>query len=439
MTNKDLLKFCFGNLRRRKTRSVLSIIGVVIGTCAIVIMMSIGIGLSASFQEEIESFGNLHLVEVYNWGSGNSSGKTEKLDDKTLAKIEKIDGVTCVSGLANIYVNIGSGHMVNSVQITGMKPEMMEMLNMNIEKGRVFNSTDKAPLVFGRNAAAQFYETRKQQYADWSNTEPTVDVLGKFVITNDYNYGTNKEGEKDEYDERELVYLEAQGVGMLANENDEYAYGVYSSVDYVNELNKTIKKANKETIDTASLSTYEQAYVYVEDINKVVDVCNAIKENYGFSTYSLNDILKEMQKMTGIIEAVLGGIGAVSLLVAAIGIANTMIMSVYERTREISVMKVIGASLEDIRKMFLVEAGMIGLTGGIIGLGLSYGLSFLGNKVILPMVSGSIGFAGSRISVIPVWLALASLVFTTLIGVISGYSPAQRAMNLSVLEGLKNE
>ncbi|MBP5750061.1 MAG: FtsX-like permease family protein, partial [Firmicutes bacterium] len=133
------------------------------------------------------------------------------------------------------------------------------------------------------------------------------------------------------------------------------------------------------------------------------------------------------------------GIGGISLLVAAIGIANTLIMSLYERTREISVMKVIGASLKDIRKMFQLEAGMIGFGGGVIGILLSYGISYVMNHFLAGTIAGAIGGMGSKVSVIPWWLTLAALAFATFIGVISGYSPAQRAMNMSVLEGLKNE
>lgn len=436
MTSRDILKLCFGNLRRRKTRTILSVVGVVIGTCAIVIMMSIGIGLSAGFQEQIESFGNLHLVQVYGWGGGES-----KLDDKTLAKIERIDGVSCVSPIMSVYTIIGNGHMKTDNGIIGMTPEMMGALNLEPEQGRIFNSSDKAPLLFGKAIAASFYDPRKQQYSSWDDLEPKVDVLSKFVITNDYNYGTNKEGESDPDDRRELVYIDAQGVGLLANEYDEYSYSCYTSIEFAKELKKTISKANGESQGGGNpqSATYDQAYVYVDDINKVSKVCDAIRTDYQFSTYSLNDMLEEMNKIARLIEGVLGGIGAVSLLVAAIGIANTMVMSVYERTREISVMKVIGASLKDIKKMFLIEAGMIGFIGGFTGLIISYTLSFVANKFILPIAAGTLGIAGSRISIIPIWLALAALCFSAFIGVVSGYSPAKRAMNLSVLEGLKNE
>ena len=101
-------------------------------------------------------------------------------------------------------------------------------------------------------------------------------------------------------------------------------------------------------------------------------------------------------------------------------------------------MKVIGASLKDIRKMFLLEAGMIGFGGGVIGVALSYGISYVMNHFLAGAIGGAFGM-GSKVSIIPIWLVLAALAFSTMVGVVSGYSPAQRAMNMSVLEGLKNE
>ncbi len=439
MNNKDILQLCFGNLLRRRTRTILSVIGVIIGTTAIIVMLSIGLGLSYGFQEQLESFGNLHTIQVYSWGGGGGGGgQDNKLDDRTIAKMEKIDGATCVSPQVRQYAMLYGDHKRADNSIVGMKPEMLELLGLNIEKGRMPNSSDKAPLLFGKAAAASFYDPRKQEYGTWGSMEPTIDPLGKFILTNDYNYGTNQQGQ--DMEDTQLLEIEAQGVGLLANESDEYAYNIYSTIEFVNKVKTEWDKAQGgRSGGSNGQSIYDQVLVYVEDLNKVESVSSTIRDDYGFSTYSLNDMLKELQKTMGLIEAVLGGIGGISLLVAAIGIANTMIMSVYERTREISVMTVIGASLKDIRKMFLLEAGMIGFGGGIIGIALSYVISYVMNHFLAGAIAGAIGGMGSKVSVIPWWLTLAALAFATLVGVVSGYSPAQRAMNLSVLEGLKNE
>ncbi len=176
--------------------------------------------------------------------------------------------------------------------------------------------------------------------------------------------------------------------------------------------------------------------VKVEDIDKVQRVQEQIQE-MGYNAHSLNDMLESMQDTASTLQAVLGGIGAVSLLVAALGITNTMIMSIYERTREIGIMKVIGAALTDIRRLFLLEAGIIGLSGGILGIGISYGGSYLLNRANIPILG--MGMMGTKISIIPLWLALATICFSTLVGLLSGFYPARRAMKLSALEAIKTE
>ena len=120
-----------------------------------------------------------------------------------------------------------------------------------------------------------------------------------------------------------------------------------------------------------------------------------------------------------------------------------MIMSIYERTREIGVMKVLGCFIGNIRAIFLMEAGMIGLLGGVIGTVISYAISFVMNTFLGGAISQVMGFGmsgeGGEISIIPLWLVLLALGFSTVIGLISGYYPANRAVKISALEAIKNE
>ena len=119
------------------------------------------------------------------------------------------------------------------------------------------------------------------------------------------------------------------------------------------------------------------------------------------------------------------------------GIANTMVMSIYERTKEIGVMKVLGCIVTDIRKLFLFEAGIIGLLGGALGLGLSYGISFVLNKYA-PEIGEQLGISsGSSISVIPVWLAFAALGFSVVVGMVSGLYPAIKATKIKAIEAMR--
>jgi len=185
---------------------------------------------------------------------------------------------------------------------------------------------------------------------------------------------------------------------------------------------------------------YEFIWVRTKDVDATKEVSKALKER-GYQAYSMADNLEGIEKMSKTIQAILGGIGSITLLVAALGIINTMIMSIYERTREIGIMKVIGASFFDVRMLFLTEAGLIGLMGGIFGLGLSYGAS----RIINHFGSGFInrgmppGEITNSLSVIPLWLTLFALGFSILIGVVAGLYPADRAVRLSPISAIRNE
>lgn len=445
MNNRDLLSLCSRNLLRRRTRTLLAIIGVVVGTCAIVVMMSIGFGLSVGFQEQIESYGNLHLVNVRSNGSmrmdGGSAGKKAVLDMRTIQKIEKLPGVDAASPVISEYMSLGIGKYIAQSEIVGIRPEVMQKFGYELKEGRLLQQGDKYAAVFGSQVPSWFYNPKKTQGYTWGG-EAQVDVItDKMILTGDHEYGQKKTSTPGE---EKINYAEykAKGVGILANENDESAYSVYMSLEAVEQMQKDLRKARKE-FGVNQNSGYDRAMVYVGDINQVEEVSKTIRE-MGFQTDSLNDWLKSMQETARMIQGILGGIGAISLLVAALGITNTMIMSIYERTKEIGVMKVIGANLKDIQRMFLLEAAMIGLAGGLIGLGISYLVSLLMNTVLLDVVStalGSIAGGGgaSVVSIIPWWVAVGAVIFATVIGVLSGYYPARRAMNLSALESLKNE
>ncbi len=158
----------------------------------------------------------------------------------------------------------------------------------------------------------------------------------------------------------------------------------------------------------------------------------------GYSTFSMQNMREEMKKSTAMIRNILGGIGAISMFVAALSIANTMTMAIYERTREIGVMKVLGCKIRDIRAMFLVEAGLIGFLGGLIGMALSFAISFGLNALVRGMQGMEIeaGAAAPQMSVIPLWLVLLGLGFATFVGVLSGLAPSNRAVKISAMEAL---
>ncbi|MGP1569696.1 MAG: ABC transporter permease, partial [Eubacteriales bacterium] len=435
MTNRDLIELCFRNLLRRRTRTLLAVIGVVVGTCAIVVMLSIGFGLSENNQKQIESYGNLHVITVRaNEGMASRGNTNGILNDQTISEISKMEGVTAITPVVETSVAIVAGKKVASTQIIGIKPEVFEKFNYAVEDGgRMLRSSDKEMILFGNQITHFFHDPSKD---GWSNDEFPVMQQKKMFITGDDSYGFRHRQERGNESEK-IKYPEfkVRPVGVLSNPDDDSAYNCYMNIEFVEKFILETQRATKERIKTGR-KTYEQALIYVDDINLSGDVSKALREkNYG--TYSPSDWLDSVKKTSRMIQGILGGIGGISLLVAALGITNTMIMSIYERTKEIGVMKVIGANLGDIRKMFMLEAGLIGFLGGLAGLIFSIVVSILMNTVLRDIISMAfdqmMGGMDGNISHIPIWLAFASVGFATLIGLLAGYYPAKRAMELSAL------
>ena len=190
---------------------------------------------------------------------------------------------------------------------------------------------------------------------------------------------------------------------------------------------------------------YSSINVKAESLDAVSDVEQSIKD-LGYSTYSMQSMRDELNKQTRQIELMLGGLGAISLLVAAIGITNTMIMSISERTKEIGIMKALGCYVKDIRTMFLCEAGAIGLVGGLI----ACLISALGSLSINLLSFGGFSMENvgkaimggddvSRISVIPWWLFVVAVLFSILVGILAGLGPANKAVKIPALDAIKNE
>ncbi len=444
MNSRDLIDLCVKNLLRRRTRTLLAVVGVVVGTCAIVVMLSIGFGLTAGYQEQIESYGNLHMITVRSSVGGMAQLKKNAegvINDKSLKEMAKMEGVSAVTPVVSEYLSIVAGKQMCQAEILGVRPEVLEKFNYKVEEGgRLLNNSDEYELLFGNQIPTWFQDIKS---TEWHPVEIDVMNVQKLILTADENYGKSKpstgenNGDKIQYKE-----FTTRAVGVLSNPDDESAYSCYMNIEALEKIVSENKKARKESTSVIGGKTYNTALVYVEDINDSSKISKALRDK-GFMTESPSDWLESAKETGKMIQGILGGIGGISLLVAALGITNTMIMSIYERTKEIGVMKVIGANLKDIRKMFLLEAGLIGFIGGITGLVFSLIVSLLMNTVLRDIISvalGSVGGGyGTTISVIPVWLGFVSVTFATAIGLLAGYYPANRAMQLSALESLKNE
>ena len=462
----DLLIMSMNNLRRRKLRTVLTVLGVIIGTAAIVVMVSLGIGLNEMTMEQIASWGSLTTIQVSSQNSGGSmqimggssgqkNGDTEPnyITDKVVDSFKKLPHVTGVSPVLTMNVVMRQGAYISTfVQLKGVSQSYLEQLNLG--EGRI-PASGELGLVFG-NGVIRDFANAKTGKGYWDTGEmPDVDPMGKpmFVIFDVDAYyqsqGTagslGSSGQETSTVKPPKKYM-IETTGMIAGGEDNwnnYSWYVFTDIDGLkDQLRKAFKRGtpipgqptNKKGKPLSEL-VYDSAEVFVDDMDHVTEVQSQLAA-MGYQVNSQMDFLESSRQQSNMVQTVLGGIGAVSLFVAAIGIANTMMMSIYERTKEIGVMKVLGCDMGNIRNMFLIESGFIGFMGGLIGVGLSYGVSAVVNRFV--NMSQSMGLSGN-LSRIPPWLSLAAIGFAVVVGMAAGFMPAVRAMKLSPLAAIRNE
>ena len=461
----DMLKMCLQNLFRRKSRTILTVLGVVVGCCAIVTMLSIGIGVQNSQEIMLEGMGDLTLVQVY---SGNKS--SSKLDEAAIKKFENIVGVDVVVGkmrLDNVGTEVFAGerdrYVANWMEITGISDKAMEKFGFELVDGTFPKAgTDEIQVLAGEFCAYNFYDTLRPEGNNM------VDRWGSMWVynpeTGDYEYDEDAELpdpyfnilnqqlkiQMYSYDDYEKKYEQnIRVVGVTKQDyNKDYATseGLIMRTSDMLALRRIVFPTS-----TDNKITFNEVYVKALDISKVADVEAEIKK-LGYNTYSMESIRKPLEEEARQQQMMLGGLGAVSLFVAALGITNTMIMSISERTREIGVMKALGCYLGNIRAVFLMEAGFIGLIGGLIGAGISYIIS-----VVINIVSAQLQFDGmefgqiieaivarmqpenSPVSIVPIWLAGFAVLFSIVIGLASGFYPANKAVHISAMEAIKRE
>lgn len=468
MKISDMILISLRNLWRRKGRTMLTVIGVVIGSCAVIVMISLGLGMNAAMDNMLASWGDLTAVTIYNGSGGggmimyddggsNTSDKDKPaLDEAALEMLKELDHVNYaipkmeVSGeMVTVVAGRNDRYKMSWAQIIGIDFDMIEKMGYEVSEGRLPDEHEKSnSIVFGVEVPYRFTDTKKhgnaayvyrEQLADGSYTKPFVDMLSDNVTIAINNTRKPNQDGTYPYGGRGYEY-KMNGTALLKEDVQwETPYTLFIDIELAKQIIEDYNRLNN--VKKAKAPEYSQIKLVCDDINNVDAVQKSVEE-MGFSATSMAQLRNQMQGELGVIQLILGGLAAISLLVAAISITNTMIMSIYERTREIGIMKVLGCFVGNIRLMFLIEAGLIGLLGGIIGTIISYIISIimntLGGSVFAEML-GTGGDGSSPISIIPLWLVLLALVFSTIIGLISGYYPANRAVKISALEAIKNE
>lgn len=401
---KESFLMAWASLIANKMRSILTMLGIIIGVAAVIALVSIGNGVKQDIQNSISSLGSNLLMVMPGAprtpGVRPSQGAMKSLKVSDYQAISKLDGVKAASPYtANSYVTIYQSKNWTTT-VSGVSSNFQDVNNWTMAEGRFISSKN--------------VENRER-----------VAVVGQTVVKNLFagEDPVGKEIRVKNIPFRVIGVLNSKGNGTMGNDQDDVIFIPYTTamervegVDYLRMV--YVVASDDNGIDRLQ-----------SDIENLLRVRHSIKDTNldDFNIQNMKSIMETMEQTTGTLTLFLGAVAAISLVVGGIGIMNIMLVSVTERTREIGIRKALGATYFVIVTQFLIEAVVISLMGGLIGIALGIGASKL------------IGLASGMSTVISVPTIVLSFAFSMAIGLVFGIYPARKAAKLNPIDALHYE
>ena len=445
----DLLRLIFGNLSRRKARVALTAVGVVIGTAAVVILVSLAIGLQKNANEQLYGIGDLSQIQVSptfggepgviskpfggGGGGGGVGGDNGGFNEPVLLTNGALDQLRAIPGVESVIPqDFYYSSMVMKFQRleggSGMRGVgTFNLADLGLEALQGTTELKRGGIIVGAMVASGFYDPRIRPGQE---PPPPPDLYDQQLQVDAIKWDANGVEIRK--------HLNLRVVGVLTQTGSDADWTIFMTLDEVKALNEW---ANGIKINY-NKTGYNQVIVKVSDPKDALDIADQITQ-MGFQAFTFQSIVQSINSFYQILQITFGGVGAIALLVAAIGIANTMAMSILERTREIGLMKAVGATNRDVLAIFLGEAAGIGFIGGLGGVFAGWLAGQAINVIAIVYLAGQAsqqgGMPPSVAVYTPAWLPLFALVFSTFIGMLSGLYPALRAATMIPVLALKYE
>lgn len=495
----DILRLALRNLREAKLRFTLTCMGVIVGVAVIVTMVSFGLGLQRNMLSRFRALDLFNEIRVFgkdvfsmavvgidpkagrDENPGNRRGPAFRpddspkriLDDGALAEIAKIPGVAYVEPDVGFFTYVRANGRVSPLSVTGASVPNSSSRFKNFLAGQMLSQPDQNDAVVD------------EVFTETFGFEKPADAVGQTI---EFLTTSNEKPNRDSADgkqqseadegEGELSFfgipLEENNAGAPANSVVGRTFRISGVLDpgkkegpgqggpigllsrasiYIpsaaarqwtlehrNPMGQVALALARQSgqLGQEQSEGYFSAVVRVNDPVAITEVRKRVSE-LGFASFSIVDQLDQIRTVFLILDSVLGLLGGISLLVASFGIANTMIMSILERTREIGIMKAIGAEDREIKLIFFFEAAVIGLTGGVIGVLAAWGIDGIANRLAYRFILKPQGASFIDFFSLPPYLWLGAILFALGVSILAALYPAARAARIDPVRALRHD
>ncbi len=390
-----LVYMAWRNLTNKKLRAFLTVFGITIGIGAIFFLLSFGLGLQQLVTSQVLGNQSIKAVDVF-----TPNSKVLSINEQTLQKIRGLPHVVRVGSSYLYNGNLNrSGSSVNAL-VYGMDNNYLALTTLNLKSGRRFEPKDTNVMIINTTAL---------QAIGLDTSEKSLGQKVKMTIQLNKTSATN-----------DSITADFTIIGIAESGNGSELF------------------VPNHVFQVAGVSTYKDIKLEA-DSNGSVGTLRRQIETLGYQTNSPLDTIDQINQIFDFFNTVLAGFGSVGMVVAVLGMFNTLTISLLERTKEIGLMLAMGSRNRDIRRLFIFEAAMLSLGGAIIGIVLAIVLGWIVNFILNNMAHGRSVVDSFSLFATPWWLILGSIVFMLLVGLAVVYLPARRAARINPIDALRRE